>query len=83
MGDGEALLIDCSHSSFLFLITLIDIGVPVNTKIMSPVDGQIIEVIDKDERADKYITLRFYDDNNVSYDIIFMHLNVKAKFDSV
>ena len=53
----------------------IDIGVPVNTKIMSPVEGRVMKVANQPHGAGRYIKVRFYSSASVYYDVIFMHLN--------
>lgn len=53
----------------------VDIGVPVNTRIMSPVDGRVTKVANQPHGAGRYIKVRFYSSASVYYDVIFMHLN--------
>lgn len=53
----------------------IDIPAPVNTRILSPVDGRVTKVANQPGGAGRYIKVRFYSDANTYYDVIFMHLN--------
>ena len=53
----------------------VDIATPVNTKILSPVDGKVTKVAYQAGGAGRYIKIRFHASASVYYDVIFMHLN--------
>lgn len=53
----------------------VDIAVPVNTKILSPTSGQIIQIATQANGAGLYMKLRFRATASIYYDVIFMHLH--------
>lgn len=56
----------------------IDIPLPVNSKILAPIGGKVIQISTQANGAGLYLKLRYYYESSHYYDLIFMHLHNTA-----